>query len=112
MYVRDHLRRSFFDNLGFDVDDFDRRVIKLTSLISKQVFPVSIDLESPKIWALFDKMFHLTVAISETQKVSGIGAFLRRTGLQASVAVTFLRLFLHPVEQNVLPANVRLEPVW
>jgi magnesium-protoporphyrin IX monomethyl ester (oxidative) cyclase len=112
MYVRDHLRAPFFANMGLDVDDFDRRVIKLTSLISKQVFPVSIDLESPKIWALFEKMYQLTVAISETEKMGGIGAALRRIGLQATVAVTFVRLFLQPVEQNVLPANVRLEPVW
>ena len=112
MYVRDHLRTSFFENLGFDVNDFDRRVIKLTSLISKQVFPVSIDLESPKIWELFEKMYQLTVAIAESKTIGGIGATLRRIGLQMNVAVTFLRLFAHPVEQNVLPANVRLEPVW
>ena len=112
MYVRDHLRSSFFASMGLDVDDFDRKVIKLTSLISKQVFPVSIDLESPKVWALFQKMYELTVAIEATNKVPGIGSALRRTGLKANVGLTFARLFLHPVTQNVLPANVRLEPVW
>ncbi len=112
MYVRDHLRASFFGAMGMSVDDYDRKVIKLTSLISKQVFPVSLDLESPKLWELFEKMFQLTLAIEATKKLGGIGAALRRAALKVTVATTFVQLYFLPVISNELPANVRMEPVW
>jgi magnesium-protoporphyrin IX monomethyl ester (oxidative) cyclase len=112
MYVRDHLRASFFGAMGMSVDDYDRKVIKLTSLISKQVFPVSLDLESPRLWELFEKMFQLTLAIEATKTLGGIGAALRRVALKATVATTFVQLYFLPVESNVLPADVRMEPVW
>ncbi|MBC7564550.1 MAG: magnesium-protoporphyrin IX monomethyl ester (oxidative) cyclase, partial [Gemmatimonadaceae bacterium] len=88
------------------------KVIKLTSLISKQVFPVSLDLESPRLWELFEKMFQLTLAIEATRKMGGTGAALRRAALKVTVATTFVQLYFLPVESNVLPVNVRMEPVW
>jgi len=112
MYVRDHLRASFFGAMGMSVDEYDRKVIKLTSLISKQVFPVSLDLESPRIWELFEKMFQLALAIEATKKMGGIGAWLRRAALKATVGITFVQLYFLPVETNELPADVRMEPVW
>jgi magnesium-protoporphyrin IX monomethyl ester (oxidative) cyclase len=112
MYVRDHLRASFFGAMGMSVDDYDRKVIKLTSLISKQVFPISLDLESPRLWELFERMFQLTQAIEATKQVPGIGSALRRMMMKASVGVTFAKMFFHPVQEHVLPADVRMEPVW
>ncbi|HMV30656.1 MAG TPA: magnesium-protoporphyrin IX monomethyl ester (oxidative) cyclase [Gemmatimonadales bacterium] len=106
MYVRDHLRKDFFGALGFQVDDFDRQVIALTNTISQQVFPHTIDVDNPKFWALLEKMYRNTVALQQG------GSKLRAFALQASNAVTFLRLFLLPVKRQPLPSNVRLEPVW
>ena len=68
MYVRDHLRADFFKQLGFDVNDFDRRVIALTNEISRQVFPVTIDVDNPKLWALMESMYQNTLAIAEDRK--------------------------------------------
>ena len=110
MYVRDHLRAGFFGELGFDVNDFDRRVIALTNQISSQVFPDTIDVDNPKFWSLLEQMYRNTVALEENRKAGG--SKLRNIGLQVSNAVTFLRLFLLPVKRQELPANVRLEPVW
>jgi magnesium-protoporphyrin IX monomethyl ester (oxidative) cyclase len=112
MYVRDHLRASFFGAMGMSVDDYDRKVIKLTSLISKQVFPIELDLESPRLWELFERMFQLTQAIDATKQIPGIGSALRRVLLKASVATTFVKMYFHPVKANALPANVRMQPVW
>ncbi len=108
MYVRDHLRKDFFASLGFEVDDFDRRVIALTNTICQQVFPDTIDVDNPKFWALLERMYRNTVALNENAGRSK----LRALALQASNAALFLRLFLLPVRRQPLPANVRMEPVW
>jgi len=112
MYVRDHARHTFFTGLGFDVDDFDRRVLRLTSTISKQVFPLEIDLDNPRFWALCDRMYRNNVRIAATRKQGGVVNAVRRVALLAGNAVTFLRMYLLPVKRNELPANVRMQPVW
>jgi magnesium-protoporphyrin IX monomethyl ester (oxidative) cyclase len=110
MYVRDHLRAGFFRELGFDVNDFDRRVIALTNTICEQVFPHTIDTDNPRFWALLEQMYQHTVAL-EANRQQG-GSRLRALGLQAANAWTFAKLFLLPVRRHELPANVRLDPVW
>ncbi len=112
MYVRDHLRQNFFKELGFDVNDFDRRVIALTNEISRQVFPVTIDVENPKLWELMERMYQNTLAITAAEQAGGLGGSLRATAAKASNALIFLRLFMLPAKHAELPANFRLEPVW
>lgn len=110
MYVRDHMRAGFFRELGFDVNDFDQKVIKLTNTICEQVFPHTLDTDNPQFWALVDRMYRNTVALEENRSAGA--SRLRSLWLQAKNAWTFVRLFLLPVRRHELPANVRLDPVW
>ncbi len=112
MYVRDHLRQNFFKQLGFDVGDFDRRVIALTNEISRQVFPVTIDVDNPKFWELLESMYQNTLGIAAAEDAGGIGGMLRATAAKAANALIFVRLFLLPAKHAELPVNFRLEPVW
>ncbi len=110
MYVRDHLRRGFFAELGIDVDWYDRRVLKITSEIARQVFPVELDLENPAFWALLDRMYRNSEELDRLAK-EGRGG-LRARWLRLQNGLAFLRLFLLPVRANTLPANPRLEPAY
>ena len=112
MYVRDHLRRPFFAQMGIDVDDFDRRVIKLTNEISRQCFPVTMDTENPRFWELLQEMYENTVAIHAAEKAGGFGNTLKAKALMLANGFVFVKLFvMRPVEM-ALPADVRLQPVW
>jgi len=110
MYVRDHLRKDFFAALGIDVDWYDRRVIRITSEISRQVFPVEVDLDNPRFWALLETMYRNTRRLDELARAGRGGA--RAALLKAANAAAFLRLFLLPVKANPLPANPRLAPAY
>jgi magnesium-protoporphyrin IX monomethyl ester (oxidative) cyclase len=112
MYVRDHMRREFFAALGFDVDAFDDRVLRLTNDIVRQVFPVTIDFDNPAVWAHMDRMLQNTRALAALGEARGVGARLRRARLMLANGVTFARLFTTRARHAALPANVRLEPVW
>ena len=112
MYVRDHARLTFFHALGFDVDDFDRKVIRLTNQISKQVFPVTIDVDNPKFWALLERMHRNMGTIAAGSAQGGVGGALRSGLAKLDNGVTFLRLMFLPARHEALPANCRLEPVW
>lgn len=112
MYVRDHARAPFFAAMGMDVEDFDRRVIKLTNLISRQVFPHTIDTESEAFWSLMDRMWKNTDAMRKAEEAGGMFSSVKVLFLKAANVLTFARLYLRPPHKQALPADVRMQPTW
>jgi len=112
MYVRDHLRKEFYEHLGLDATEYGFEVFRKTQAISRQCFPVSLDLDHPTFKRLLDKMVANTEKLVELKKKGGLLAKIRRGGLMASNAWTFVRLYLLPVKKHDLPADFRMEPVY
>ena len=112
MYVRDHLRHEFFEAMGFDVDDYDRRVITLTSQITAQVFPVSLPVQDERFWARLDSIVARTRELGAARERGGVMGKLGAMRCLASNAYSLLRLYTMRVTRNAPRANVRLEPVW
>ena len=56
MYVRDHQRPHFHNAVGIDPKEYGRTVFRTTSEISRQVFPLEIDIDNPRF---FDGLDHL-----------------------------------------------------
>jgi magnesium-protoporphyrin IX monomethyl ester (oxidative) cyclase len=112
MYVRDHARPEFHKALGVDPTEYDYKVFHLTSEISKQVFPITIDVDNPKFRAGLDRLLMLSDKINAAQNQPGIVGKMKRFGLGAAALATFVRLYILPANNNPLPAEIRLEPVW
>ncbi len=112
MYVRDHTRPMMHQALGFDPTDYDMRVLKLTSEITKQIFPFTLDLDDPRFKKGLDRLVRYNEAISVCKQRGGLVAGLKRVGLSVGAAATFARLFLLPVVHHERRENVRLAPTW
>jgi magnesium-protoporphyrin IX monomethyl ester (oxidative) cyclase len=112
MYVRDHARPEFHKALGMDPTDYDFEVFKITSEITRQVFPLTLDLDNPAFRAGLERLRRISEAMGEAEKRGGAIGGLKRIGLTAAAAVAFVRLYLLPTRRNELPAQVRLAPAW
>lgn len=112
MYVRDHARPEFHKAIGIDPTDYDFRVFRLTSEISRQVFPVELDLDHPKFHRGLEKLRVINEKLCGIEGQTGLSARLRRFGLGLSAAKTFFGLYLLKPRENPLPQEIRLKPIW
>ncbi len=112
MYVRDHNRLAFHTALGIDPTDYDRRVFTICSSITRQVFPVVLDTDSPRFLRGLERMRRIAVAIDAAKAQGGVVGAIKRVGLVGAAAAAFARLYFTPVKRNAAPATVRMVPAW
>ncbi len=112
MYVRDHARPAFHAALGLDPTDYDYRVFRICSEISKQAFPLTLDIDHPRFRAGLARLAAITEGMTAARERGGLLGAVRRAGLGVSAAFTFASLYLLPTEPNRAPAHVRLVPAW
>ena len=112
MYVRDHARPAFHAALGLDPTDYDYKVFRICSEISKQVFPLTLDIDDPRFRAGFDRLARITAAMSRAKVQGGLVGAVKRVGLGLAAGVTFAGLYFLPTARNEAPAAIRLVPAW
>ena len=112
MFVRDHNRPAFHQALGLDPEEYGMQVFRITAEISKQVFPLLLDIENPAFLQGLRTLRDCAEALARARARGGVGGALHSALLHAKIGVTMLRLFLLPTKPNVLPASVRLAPAW
>ena len=112
MYVRDHTRPMLKQAMGLDPTSYDYRVFDITTEISKQVFPVSLDTDHPAFRAGLDRLFRLSERMEAAKARGGLVGRLQQAGLAVTGAATFARLYLMPVKRHALPTQVRVAPAW
>ena len=114
MYVRDHMRPAFHKALGVDPTDYDFRVFRITSEISRQVFPLTLDIDNPAFHAGLERLLaDLRERCAAARAQGGLVGTLKRAGLGLA-----RRCDLRPAlpaarpSSNALPRQVRLAPAW
>ena len=112
MYVRDHTRPELKEAMGLAPTEYDYTVFRITSEISKQVFPLSLDIDNPAFRAGMDRLFRLSQRMDAAKARGGLLGRLQQGALAAAAAATFARLYLLPVHRHELPREVRVAPAW
>jgi magnesium-protoporphyrin IX monomethyl ester (oxidative) cyclase len=112
MYVRDHARPEFHAALGLDPTEYDYTVFRITSEISKQVFPLTLDIDHPAFRAGLERLSAIARAGARARAHGGVRGALKRAGLAVAGVATFARLYLLPTKPNAIPREVRLAPAW
>jgi magnesium-protoporphyrin IX monomethyl ester (oxidative) cyclase len=109
MYVRDHQRPAFHAALGVDPDWYAHEVFTKTSEISKQVFPLTLDIDHPRWEKGLKALQRANADLAQAKKTGNV---FKRVGASARAAVAFIGLYTIPAKQNRVPVNTRLEPAY
>ena len=112
MYVRDHTRPEMHAALHMDPTEYDFKVFRITSEITKQVFPLTLNLDDPRFRAGLERMRRISLAIEAIKMRGGVLGPLKRLALGLAAGVTFARLFWLPATPNALPRDMRVAPAW
>jgi magnesium-protoporphyrin IX monomethyl ester (oxidative) cyclase len=112
MYVRDHTRPEMHAAMGMDPTEYDYEVFRITSEITKQVFPFTINIDDPRFRAGFERMRLISEGMEVAKAQGGVVGMVKRAGLAAAAGFTFVRLYCLPTTPNDLPQNMRVVPAW
>jgi magnesium-protoporphyrin IX monomethyl ester (oxidative) cyclase len=112
MYVRDHTRPMLHHAMGLDSDEYDYTVFRITTEISRQVFPISLDTDHPAFRAGLENLFAISQANERAKARGGVIGKLTQGVCALRAALTFGRLYLMPVQSSELPKTVRMVPAW
>jgi magnesium-protoporphyrin IX monomethyl ester (oxidative) cyclase len=112
MYVRDHARPAFHKALDVNPTEYDYQVFRITSEISRQVFPVVLDTDAPAWRRRVERLRRIAVAMDDAKARGGVVGKLKQIGLGAAAAAAFVHLYIHPAQKSVAPERVRLAPAW
>jgi magnesium-protoporphyrin IX monomethyl ester (oxidative) cyclase len=112
MYVRDHTRPMLKQAMGLDATSYDYEVFRITNEISKQVFPVSLDIDHPAFRAGMERLFALSQRMDAAKAQGGVVGKLKQGALAVAGFAAFTRMYLLPVQRHALPQQVRMAPAW
>jgi magnesium-protoporphyrin IX monomethyl ester (oxidative) cyclase len=112
MYVRDHSRPEMHRAMGMDPTEYDFTVFRITSEISRQVFPITLDTDCAAFRAGLNRLIEISAAIAAAKARGGVSGALMQGWHALRGVAAFARLYFVPVKRNDLPAQVRMAPAW
>ena len=112
MFVRDNTRTALYEGLGIDPEQYGIDVFRITAEISKQVFPVLLDVDHPAFLEGLRRLRKYALAIERAHDEGGLTGKLKAAYYQARIVGVMARLFFLPTVDNTIPETSRLQPAW
>ena len=112
MYVRDHTRPQLHIAMGLDPNEYDYTVFRITTEITRQVFPVSLDTDHPSFRAGLERLHAVSDKITAAKARGGIVGLVMQGVWAVAGFATFARLYFLPVKSHSLPKQIRMVPAW
>jgi magnesium-protoporphyrin IX monomethyl ester (oxidative) cyclase len=112
MFVRDHTRPEMHKAMGLEASSYGHEVFRITSEISRQVFPLSLDTDSPAFRAGLDRLVALAVKMNEAKARGGLLGKLTQARCAVAGFTTFARLYFLPTLSHELPKQIHMAPAW
>ena len=112
MYVRDHSRPMLHQEMGLESTTYDYTVFRITNEITRQVFPVMLDIDNPAFRSGLERLYQLQLGIDAAKKRGGLIGLVQRAGYMTAALATFVRLYFLPVLRNEITVDARMAPVW
>ena len=112
MWVRDHQRPAFHAALGVDEAWYGQEVFRKTSELSKQIFPITLDIDHPAWLPTLNRLRDANVQIADGKRQGGMMGRVRQTLGMAKAGLAFLRLYMIPAVPHTVPTVTRLEPAY
>jgi magnesium-protoporphyrin IX monomethyl ester (oxidative) cyclase len=112
MYVRDHQRPEMHAAMGLNPTEYDYQVFRITSEITKQVFPLTLNIDDPRFRAGLERLRKISNAMDAATAEGGLVNGVKKLGLRLAAGATFARLFCLPTQANALPVDIRVAPAW
>jgi magnesium-protoporphyrin IX monomethyl ester (oxidative) cyclase len=112
MWVRDHQRPAFHKALGVDPEWYGQEVFRKTSEISRQVFPLVLDIDHPGWRSGLNRLERANRKIAEAKRRGGLAGKLAQWRASIAAGASFLTLLFIPSIANEVPASSRLEPSY
>lgn len=112
MYVRDHQRPEFHKALKIDIEWYDRRVFAITTEISRQTFPLELDIDHPAFFAGLRRLNAISRKAADAKAKGGFAATWSKIASPLAAGATFVRLYMIPTKRNEMKSEIRLAPIW
>ncbi|MEO1107830.1 MAG: magnesium-protoporphyrin IX monomethyl ester (oxidative) cyclase [Pseudomonadota bacterium] len=112
MFVRDHQRPAFHEALGVDPDWYAHAVFEKTSELSKQIFPITLDIDDPRWLKNCRALYRANADIAEAKERGGIAGKVAQLWGSLRAGRAFAALYFIPAKKHEVPAQTRLEPCY
>jgi magnesium-protoporphyrin IX monomethyl ester (oxidative) cyclase len=112
MYVRDHTRPELKQAMGLEPSEYDFEVFRITNEITKQVFPIMLDIDHPAFRSGLERLFAYTQKANAARESGGVVGRVRQAYWAAAGALTFVQMYFIPVKSHALPDTVKMVPAW
>ncbi|MEL6967916.1 MAG: magnesium-protoporphyrin IX monomethyl ester (oxidative) cyclase [Pseudomonadota bacterium] len=110
MFVRDHARPEFHKAMGIDIEDYDMKVFATCNEITKQCFPMLLDIDNPAFLKRMRKMNAIAEGMAAADAKGGVFKPVKKAWFGLRAASNFVGLYLMPTKANTIPALSRLQP--